>query len=194
MNMDTLLGLDFLAVPPGVYKAKITTTRAVRDGVVLRLRVLEGQGWEGREGDVHFGVNDDEETKRRLKTMLAAVGNPPEALEGVVLVTPETVEDKTAWILARRGSVDFLTESMLADVLVDYPPIWTFDAKHRTLTHAVERYEVDLDRAGRSAAASLDWIAQVAGKAWATPQDVGALVCAMDVALEFQANLCGNAM
>ncbi len=70
---------------------------------------------------------------------------------------------------------------------------WIYDAELLTLTHEVERYEVDLERM-TTAAAALDWIAQVAGKAWATPEIVGSLVLAIDAILDLQATLCGGQM
>jgi hypothetical protein len=54
-------------------------------------------------------------------------------------------------------------------------------------------YEVDLDRC-QHAAATLDWIAQVSKKGWATPECVGLLVAALDQRLGLQSNQCGLAM
>jgi len=47
---------------------------------------------------------------------------------------------------------------------------WTLDAGMLVLDHP--DYEVDLERVD-SGAEALDWIAQVAGKSWATVEDVG---------------------
>jgi hypothetical protein len=52
-------------------------------------------------------------------------------------------------------------------------------------------YEVNLDECNTSAGA-LDWIAQVAGKTWATNDDLANLVRALDDILDFQASLCGQ--
>jgi hypothetical protein len=54
-------------------------------------------------------------------------------------------------------------------------------------------YEVDLERCP-TAAAVLDWIAQVQGKGWATPAIVGHLVAALCDLLEPQARLCSWGM
>ncbi len=51
------------------------------------------------------------------------------------------------------------------------------------------RYEVDLERCLDSAEV-LDYIAQVAGKRWATREVVGGLVMALDDVLNVQANVC----
>jgi hypothetical protein len=50
-------------------------------------------------------------------------------------------------------------------------------------------YEVDLERCG-SAAAVLDWIMQVSGKAWATAEIRSGLVEALDDLLDPQTRLC----
>jgi hypothetical protein len=51
-------------------------------------------------------------------------------------------------------------------------------------------YAVDLERIGNSAGA-LDWIAQVNGKSWITPADIGHLVRALDDIFNLQSTLCG---
>jgi hypothetical protein len=55
-------------------------------------------------------------------------------------------------------------------------------------------YEVDLERC-RTAAEILDWIAQVAGKNWATDQILADLVRALDDVFSLQSTVCpfGNA-
>jgi hypothetical protein len=67
---------------------------------------------------------------------------------------------------------------------------WTFDENHLALMHADPPYRIDLERCTTSAEV-LDWIAQVAGKLWATAADVGDLVRALDDVLGLQANICG---
>jgi hypothetical protein len=54
-------------------------------------------------------------------------------------------------------------------------------------------YEIDLERCA-TAAAVLDWIMQVAGKAWTTDAITGALVRALDDLLDPQTRLCRMAM
>lgn len=51
------------------------------------------------------------------------------------------------------------------------------------------RYEVDLERCLDSAEV-LDYLAQVAGKRWATPEVVAGLLVALDDVLQVQAHLC----
>jgi hypothetical protein len=53
-----------------------------------------------------------------------------------------------------------------------------------------EQYWIPLD-GPITAAGTLDWIAQIAGKSWAAAADVGDLVRSLDYLLEFQENLCG---
>lgn len=86
----------------------------------------------------------------------------------------------------------------LSDFLarVDAMPIptrwgrWSYRRSNLTLVHD-EGYEVDLERMETSAA-TLDWIAQVAGKGWATPADIGNLVLAIDDLVRPQGRLCGG--
>jgi len=71
---------------------------------------------------------------------------------------------------------------------------WKYN-KNNTLTYfdatGKEWYWVDLDRC-RDARATLDWIAQVAGKGfWATPEVIGLLVLALDEHLHLQQTQCG---
>ncbi len=68
---------------------------------------------------------------------------------------------------------------------------WTY-WQNRTLNHD-GGYQVDLDRC-KSAAAVLDWIAQVSAKTWCTREDAGALVEALDACLDLQGTLCGGRM
>ncbi len=57
------------------------------------------------------------------------------------------------------------------------------------LTHTSENYEIDLEDCG-SSAQMLDWIFQICSKAWATPQDLGDLVQALNDLLRPQATIC----
>jgi hypothetical protein len=66
---------------------------------------------------------------------------------------------------------------------------WTFYRDNLTLYYKPEDYEVDLERC-RTTGEVLDWIAQVQGKAWATPQVVGELVQALCELLDPQATMC----
>jgi hypothetical protein len=54
-----------------------------------------------------------------------------------------------------------------------------------------EGYEVALDDCTDSAQ-TLDWIAQVAGKSWATNGVLAGAVRALDAVLDVQGNLCGG--
>jgi hypothetical protein len=66
---------------------------------------------------------------------------------------------------------------------------WAFYPTELILLHEKEDYDIDLEGCTTSAAV-LDWIAQVEGKVWATPSDVGYLVAALCDLLNPQANLC----
>jgi hypothetical protein len=66
---------------------------------------------------------------------------------------------------------------------------WAFYPAELILLHEKEDYDIDL-AACTTSAAVLDWIAQVEGKVWATPSDVGYLVAAICDLLNPQANLC----
>ncbi len=68
----------------------------------------------------------------------------------------------------------------------DWGP-WHLNRRNLTLEHPY--YEVDLERC-LSCAETLDIIAQVAGKRWATDEVLGALVRALNDLLRPQANLC----
>ena len=52
-------------------------------------------------------------------------------------------------------------------------------------------YEVILERCNTSAEI-LDWIAQLNGKTWTTPEDIGYLVEALNDLLSLQSNFCGG--
>lgn len=69
---------------------------------------------------------------------------------------------------------------------------WQLDPEHRVLTlerDGVFLYEVDLERAVTPAQA-LDWVAQVAGKTWATDEVLAGFVRALDDTVDLQATLC----
>jgi hypothetical protein len=73
---------------------------------------------------------------------------------------------------------------------------WTLNRERLELELIVDGwplYEVDLERCP-TAAAVLDWIAQVQGKGWATPALVGHLIAALCDLLEPQARLCSWGM
>ena len=72
---------------------------------------------------------------------------------------------------------------------------WKFNPDNLTLQllseHGRLKYEVDLEQC-RTAAETLDWIAQIAGKKWTTDRIVGGLVRELDYRLSLQGNLCGG--
>ena len=51
------------------------------------------------------------------------------------------------------------------------------------------KYEVDLEKC-TNCEGILNWIAQMAGKTWPTPEDIAGLVYAMNDLLGFQENVC----
>lgn len=64
----------------------------------------------------------------------------------------------------------------------DWRKRWTFDPENLTLSIpslASATYDVDLERCNDSAQV-LDWILQVSHKTWASPEDIGYLVYALD--------------
>lgn len=67
---------------------------------------------------------------------------------------------------------------------------WEYNAETFVLWNEKTSYEVDLERCSTSAE-MLDWIFQVAGKAWATADELGHLVEALDDTLHPQGTLCG---
>jgi len=74
----------------------------------------------------------------------------------------------------------------------EYGP-WKFATDNLTLTLSDRerraRYEVDLERINTSGE-MLDWVMQVANKTWATPDDLGWLVRALNAIFHPQATLC----
>lgn len=75
------------------------------------------------------------------------------------------------------------------------PNLWRYEPSNHTLlllrSNGDFEYEIDLDECSTSAEV-LDWIAQVAGKIWATDAVVADLVRALDDVLALQENLCGS--
>lgn len=71
---------------------------------------------------------------------------------------------------------------------------WKFEQATRRLALYGEgdrwRYEIDLERC-KTAVEILDWLAQVAGKSWATPDMLGWLLLALNELLSLQGNYCG---
>lgn len=72
---------------------------------------------------------------------------------------------------------------------------WTYDERALVLCYHDDAgrwlYEIDLERI-RDGAELLDWVAQVAGKRWASEADLGHLVRALgELADGIQAHFCG---
>jgi hypothetical protein len=70
--------------------------------------------------------------------------------------------------------------------------MWKLKTNNHTLTLIEEgryEYEIDLERCN-SGSAIADWIFQVSGKVWATPEILGNLVVVLDHILDPQANFC----
>ncbi|WP_276137307.1 hypothetical protein [Rhodococcus sp. T2V] len=73
----------------------------------------------------------------------------------------------------------------------DWGP-WRLDVANYALTHAGNRYSIDL-RSCVTSAEVLDWIAQIAGKTWGEdPTVLAGLVVALDELLDFQGTLCSR--
>jgi hypothetical protein len=66
---------------------------------------------------------------------------------------------------------------------------WMFDAKRYYLDYTNEQYDIDLSDLTDSARV-LDWIAQVNGKAWMSPEDTGHLVEAINDIFHIQSSFC----
>lgn len=66
---------------------------------------------------------------------------------------------------------------------------WRYGSSARVLVHEQSGYEVDVENCTTSARV-LDWIAQVAKKRWASAEDVGMLVYALNELLLLQETLC----
>lgn len=72
--------------------------------------------------------------------------------------------------------------------------VWRLDTSNWTLAHTGPEgrgYEVDLEDMATSGQ-MLDWIVQVSGKPWATRQDVGELVQALDDIFHPGQTLCSG--
>lgn len=67
---------------------------------------------------------------------------------------------------------------------------WRLEEEQFQLVHSIGYY-VDLAEM-KDSANILDWIAQVSNKSWATPEDVGHLVRAVDELMDLQANVCSS--
>ena len=73
---------------------------------------------------------------------------------------------------------------------------WTYDAKRLVLVYQDKRknakhwdwYEVDLEECC-TASEVLDWVAQLSAKTWASREDIGYLVQALDELLKLQSNI-----
>ena len=68
---------------------------------------------------------------------------------------------------------------------------WVLWRESLELVHEGEDYAVDLEWC-RTSAEVLDWIAQIDGKAWGTPEVVGHLAAALCALLSPQATLCSS--
>jgi hypothetical protein len=74
--------------------------------------------------------------------------------------------------------------------------VWRYDAKRLVLAYynedGEEWYEIDLEKC-RTSAKTLDWIAQVGSKLWATDEVLGGLVRALNCVFNtLQGKLCGS--
>jgi hypothetical protein len=68
---------------------------------------------------------------------------------------------------------------------------WILDMGAHVLHHTEGCYDVDLDQMNTSAE-MLNWIFQITGKTWATKEDLGDFLHALDYLLNPQGNLCGS--
>ena len=66
---------------------------------------------------------------------------------------------------------------------------WRYDSRLLVLTHVPHDYEIRLDECSTSAE-TLDWIFQVASKAWMTDKDTADLIHALHDILKPQVTLC----
>jgi len=66
---------------------------------------------------------------------------------------------------------------------------WTFDEKALTLCYKEHQYCVDL-RECKTSAELLDWICHISESTWASQDDVGAFVRAVNVLIQPQSTLC----
>lgn len=68
---------------------------------------------------------------------------------------------------------------------------WRLDVSNLTLNHKTDGYYIDLESIDGSAE-MLDWIMQINAKSWATTEDKGNLVEALNAIFYPQANLCSG--
>lgn len=68
---------------------------------------------------------------------------------------------------------------------------WTLNAKYRTLDYKEDQYSIRLESM-TSSAPVLDWIAQLSEKTWASREDIGYLVEALDDIFGLQGAFCGD--
>jgi hypothetical protein len=68
---------------------------------------------------------------------------------------------------------------------------WLLDKETLVLRHKKILYEIYLDEC-KSSAQILDWIIQISQKSWATNDDIGELVRALDDILNIQGHFCGS--
>jgi hypothetical protein len=67
---------------------------------------------------------------------------------------------------------------------------WSLDTYSRTLDYKDEEYCIRLESM-KSSAPVLDWIAQLSNKSWASREDIGYLVQAIDDIFRLQPSFCG---
>jgi|ERR1035438_548954 hypothetical protein len=90
-----------------------------------------------------------------------------------------------------------MDEVLNLDDVFDYPKDghkwgnWTLDVKNRTLDYMNNRYSIRLESM-TSSAPVLDWIAQLSMKTWASREDIGYLVEAIDDIFGLQRAFCGS--
>lgn len=66
---------------------------------------------------------------------------------------------------------------------------WRYEKERQVLIHEGRYYEIDLDRC-QSSAAILDWIFQINGKTWTTPETMKDLLDLIEEVLNPQAYFC----
>lgn len=69
---------------------------------------------------------------------------------------------------------------------------WKLTADRGALEYEPNGYYIEFYRM-RTSAAVLDWIFQIEGKSWATPQVMADLLCAIRETVDPQATLCSGA-
>jgi hypothetical protein len=68
---------------------------------------------------------------------------------------------------------------------------WRLNFSNLTLDYIPHRYEIDLESIDSSSEMA-DWIFQISMKSWASAQDLGNLVLAIEAIFYPQANLCSG--